>query len=361
MKQSASCVAAAALVVGACAGGATSQRHEPPAAAAASCAERPVDGMGRPVDTHVQWVDRAVAADRDELDRWCQAVGVPVVAVGSTAPVAVDDVAIITWNVHLGAGRLDDLVADLRSGALTGGPAQHFVLLLQEARRNGGRVPAPLPAEARSPRRLGGADAGPEAEIAATARRLGLNLFYVPSMRNGPGHNPAEDRGNAILTTLPLTGLKAIELPFLAQRRVAVAATVPVLDGAGRRREFRVTSVHLDIGSDGRQPLALFGSGRTLQATALADALAPGGNDVVGGDLNTWSLARLEGGLALLQTQFPDLPGGPTRPTFYTAGLLPRRLDHLFLRSVDVAGSAPERLDDRYGSDHFPVLAWIRF
>lgn len=349
------------LIIGACAGGVTSQPLDAPASYAAACADRPVDGRGRPLGVPVQWVHNAGAADRDELQRWCKGVGVPLVAVGNTAPVAVDSVAIITWNVHLGAGRLDDLVSDLRSGALSGTATAHFVLLLQEARRNGGHVPAPLPATALSPRRLGHPDLGPETEIAATARRLGLNLFYVPSMRNGPGHDPAEDRGNAILTTLPLTRLKAIELPFLAQRRVAVAATIPVLDEAGRHREFRVTSVHLDIGSDGRQPLALFGSGRTLQATALAEALAPGGNDVVGGDLNTWSLARLEGGLALLQAQFPDLPAGSARPTFYTAGLLPRRLDHLFLRSVDVAGSAPERIDDRYGSDHYPVMAWIRF
>jgi endonuclease/exonuclease/phosphatase (EEP) superfamily protein YafD len=40
--------------------------------------------------------------------------------------------------------------------------------------------------------------------------------------------------------------------------------------------------------------------------------------------------------------------------------MVPRVLDHLFLRGADVQGSTPARVDYRYGSDHHPVLAWIR-
>jgi endonuclease/exonuclease/phosphatase (EEP) superfamily protein YafD len=63
----------------------------------------------------------------------------------------------------------------------------------------------------------------------------------------------------------------------------------------------------------------------------------------------------------VMRADFPDLPVGSNEPTFYTAGIWPRRLDHLFLRAADVSGSPPERLGDRYGSDHYPLLAWIRF
>lgn len=324
---------------------------------APACTAPAINDDGDHAHVPVRWVDHAGADSRVDLDRWCLAVGVPVVAHRDTAPVRVDSVAVVTWNVHLGAGQVEQFVADLRSGTLTGAPVQHFVLLLQEARRSGEAVPSPMPSAARSPRQLGEPDAA-SVDIGITAERLGLNLFYVPSMRNG-AHAP-EDRGNAILTTLPMTELSAIELPFLAQRRIAVAATLPLLDAAGTVRPVRVTSVHLDIGSDGRRPLALFGPGRTLQATALAEALAGGRNDVVGGDFNTWSLSFLERALTRMQADFPDFPAGPGKPTFYTAGVVPLVLDHLFLRGADVHGRAPARVDHRYGSDHYPLLAWIR-
>jgi endonuclease/exonuclease/phosphatase family metal-dependent hydrolase len=327
---------------------------------AGHCAAPALDGAGRPAPESVQWLDHSIRSDRWEMDGWCRAAGGAVVADVRRTPVRLDSVALITWNIHLGAARVDDLVADLRSGALTGSPVEHFVLLVQEARRSGSAVPAVLPPGARTPRRLGDRDAGPAADIVHTARRLGLGLFYAPSMRNGGAEHAAEDRGNAILTSVPLTDLRAIELPLLAQRRVAVAATVPFLDADGNRRELRVTSVHLDYGANRSRPLAPFGSGRTLQAGALADALAGDGNSVVGGDFNTWSLSQLERGLTRMRAAFPDLPMGRGQATHYSAGILPRQLDHLFLRAADVTGSAPVRLEDRYGSDHYPLITWIR-
>jgi endonuclease/exonuclease/phosphatase family metal-dependent hydrolase len=348
------------LLAAACAGGAGEHAHVPHAAES-TCAARAVNEAGETSPRSVSWLDHALPADRHELDRWCLGVGVPVVTTARRVHPQLDSIAVITWNVHVGEGRIDALVADLRSGALTGSPVEHFVLLVQEARRNDRRVPLPLPTHAKGSRRLGDPHGGAAGDVVATARRLGLELFYVPSMRNGGGSAgaPAGDRGNAILSTLPLTSLTAIELPLLAQRRVAVAATIPLLDMAGRARELRVTSVHLDYGASRSRPLAPFGPGRTLQAGALAAALAGGGNSVVGGDFNTWSLGFLEGALVRMEASFPDLPG-QTRATFRTAGVLPRRLDHLFLRAADVTGAAPVRVDYRYGSDHHPVLAWIR-
>jgi endonuclease/exonuclease/phosphatase family metal-dependent hydrolase len=353
-------VIAVGVAVAACAGAGATPTLDARAPAGAACTAPAVDAQGLPAGQAVRLAVVSDAADRGELDAWCRGVGAPVVAGPSPAPVRLDSVVVVTWNIHVGAARVDAFVTDLRSGALTGEPTQHFVLLLQEARRMGLGVPE-LPARGRAARRLGAREPGPEADIVATARRLGLHLFYVPSMRNGGRHDAAEDRGNAILTTLPLTELTAIELPLLVQRRVAVAATIPLVDGAGRDRALRVSSVHLDVRARLSRPLAPFGAGRMLQASALADALAGDSTIVVGGDFNSWSLQRLEGGLALMQAGFPDLPEGRGLPTFYTVGLLPRRLDHLFLRARDATGTAPVRIDDRYGSDHYPVMTWILF
>lgn len=350
---------AAATVAPACVA-TTVQYVDEPRPPVAECVAAPLGATGEHVDVRVRWLVRSAPRDRHELDEWCRGVGAPVHAAGTAADHPVDSIAVITWNIHLGAAHIDSLVTDLRSGILTGSPVRHFVLLVQEARRNGGAVPHMLHADARGARRLGSRDAGAEADILDTARRLDLHLFYAPSMRNGRHADAAEDRGNAILATLPLTELTAIELPLLAQRRVAVAATIPLRDAAGRTSRLRVSSVHLDFGASFSRAFAQFGRGRELQAGALAGALTDDRNVVVGGDFNTWSPEVLEGALDLMRSTFPDLPGRQTQPTFHTAGVVPRRLDHLFLRAADVVADAAIRINDRYGSDHFPLLTWIR-
>jgi endonuclease/exonuclease/phosphatase family metal-dependent hydrolase len=325
-----------------------------------ACAAAARDDVGSISAHRVRWQIHSAPADRHELDEWCRGVGAPVFSATASSAALIDSLPIVTWNIHVGGANVDEFVAALRSGRLTGTPIPHFVLLLQEVRRNGSGVPVVLGSDARGTRQLGRRDTGPESDIVETARRLGLSLFYVPSMRNGSRGHPPEDRGNAILSSLPLTEPTAIELPLLAQRRVAVAATIPLLDAAGGARALRVSSVHLDLGARSSRFTSIFGAGRALQAGALADALGGYGNVIVGGDLNTWSLNRLEVGLSLLQEGFPDFRGTQDEPTFYTAGVLPRKLDHLFLRAADVSGSGPLRIADRFGSDHFPVIAWVR-
>ena len=111
---------------------------------------------------------------------------------------------------------------------MTGGePIEHFVLFLQEVFRAGDEVPLDGPEKYTTPRTQGIPPSGPRIDIVQTARRLGLSLFYVPSMRNGgPGSGTTEeDRGNAILTTIPMEDFTAIELPLDYHRRVAVAAS----------------------------------------------------------------------------------------------------------------------------------------
>ena len=131
---------------------------------------------------------------------------------------AADTVTIASWNTALGAADIPGFVRTLPD------PGAPIVLLLQEVVRGGRKCRAVLPPGTGFGRRHGGASIGPRfEEIEAIAGGLGFGVYYVPSMRNGAPSASDEDRGNAILSNLPLTDLMAIELPFERQRRVAIA------------------------------------------------------------------------------------------------------------------------------------------
>ncbi|HET9985698.1 MAG TPA: endonuclease/exonuclease/phosphatase family protein [Longimicrobiales bacterium] len=308
----------------------------------------------------VRWVMPRPAEASPE--GWCVAVGTPVLRnrPGSQGA-AVDSLLVVTWNTHVGGGDVARLVGDLRAGRITGAPVQDFVLLLQEVYRAGGTVPAVAPA-AYSPKRIAPAPAdGERADIASSAARLGLSLLYVPSMRNGRSEagDPAEDRGNAILATRPLGAATAIELPHQAQRRVAIAAEIGARTSAGEAWRLRLASVHLDHRSSWSRIGESFGAGRQHQAAALVAALGDGPATVLGGDLNTWSDERLETAVPYLRAHFPGTP--PERgPATFSAGWYARRLDHLFFRLPEGSASEVRRIDDRYGSDHYPLMGWVR-
>src|SRR5438445_3095684 len=183
----------------------------------------------------VGWTLANGATDRSILDAWCETVGPAVVleAAQMLRPSPLDDLMVISWNVDVGGGNLDALLETLPDNADYHRPV---VVLLQEAYRDGPLVP-PLSVAARVPNRIAPKPpSGFRRSVVDVARRRGLSLVYVPSMRNGSESAPglAEDRGNAILSTLPLSDVRAIELPFEHQRRVAVAASVPILDPDGR-------------------------------------------------------------------------------------------------------------------------------
>jgi hypothetical protein len=160
----------------------------------------------------VRWIRVAPENETARLDRWCSGVGPPfIMASPPRSPSPSELPTIVSWNTHEGGGSIDALVGDLTSGRLTGHPVSAFVLLLQEVYRSSPDVPA----------RRGGAfdwaaaelSPGPDGtrdDIRAIARRLGLAAYYVPSMRNGAPGVTTEDRGNAILATLPLSDLAAI-------------------------------------------------------------------------------------------------------------------------------------------------------
>jgi len=312
----------------------------------------------------IRWIGPSTPRDRTRLDRWCDAVGPAVVYTAPAAPPAsADTVAIVVWNVHVGGGDLDRLIDALTRGELTDGtPMTSFVLLLQEAYRGGVDVPLHPSEESAGPHAIvEHPPRGPRRSAIDIARARGLAIVYVPSMRNaslrGAGIRNVEDRGNAIVSTWPLTDPLAIELPFERQRRVALAATVSGRgDDGGAMWELRVATVHLDTS------LALTRGGplsaRRRQATALVDALGacvlP---TIAGGDFNTW-LGDREPAIDVLRQAFPETPHGSVGATW--RGPLGSRaaLDHVFVRSVHAPISI-RRLPERFGSDHDPLLAIV--
>ncbi len=300
--------------------------------------------------------------DGSRLAPWREGVGVPVeVRSPEARGTPVDSLLVVTWNVHVGGGDVLRFVDDLRSGRITGDPVDHFLILLQEAHRAGMDIPATADGGG-VPARIGSVPpSGERIDIVEATRRLGLNLVYAPSMRNGFNNGgPPEDRGNAILSTLPLTDPMAIELPYESQRRVSTVARVEGVDSLGSPWRFKAVSVHLDTRSRWSRLLDSLGPARLRQARGLVEALSMKEPTVLGGDLNTWFLPPLEEALPYLLERFPDTPRTQGDHTFQVAGIIRLHLDHLLYRLPDPyrAGSVG-RVDSRYGSDHFPVLGWL--
>jgi endonuclease/exonuclease/phosphatase family metal-dependent hydrolase len=218
-------------------------------------------------------------------------------------------------------------------------------------------VPNRLPRGAGFGRRHGGASAGPGfKDIEAIAAGLGFGVYYVPSMRNGPPSASDEDRGNAILSNLPLTELMAVELPFERQRRVAIAATIAGHTTGGAPWRLRIVSAHLDnIGGIKR---AFLGAeyGRTRQTRALLDFLAGSEPTLLAGDFNTW-FGFADRAYIELARAFPETRLVDRRRTFH--GLL--RLDHVFYRLPPGWHAEFRRAAERFGSDHYAMVGTVRF
>lgn len=299
-----------------------------------------------PVAAALDWTAPERRRDLVALDAWCRGTGPAVVAARpALAGPAAGELVVVSWNLHAGAADLATFIDHLRRGRYTGGQAvTRFVLLLQEAHRGGPDVPPPAAPGA------GRVSAAPD--IAVLARRLGLALVYVPSMRNGPVRVAAEDRGNAILSTEPLSDLLAIELPFERQRRVAVAATVHLASPGGLPLPVRIASAHLDVAASFRR-LWVFGA-RGRQVRGLLEALPADDPLIVGGDFNTW-FGFADRTYRAMAAAVPDLSAADRRPTFG-----PLRLDHVFSRLPARWVAESRRLDERLGSDHYPLLVRLR-
>lgn len=297
----------------------------------------------------VTWFTPGAMRDETPLSRWRRSVGPPVVQQTSiTDEAPLDQIAVVSWNTAVGEADVVKFVQTLPRGPL--------VLLLQEVYRGGPEVPAHLDPVFAFAGHLGGAAAGPNCrQIEDVAQRLGMNVYYVPSMRNG-GLTSDEDRGNAILSNLPLTNLRAVELPFERQRRVAVSATIEGQASSGTPWHVRLVSVHLDNMSTVKRAWIGAEYGRARQARELAALFADSEPTIFAGDFNTWfgfsDQAYLETARAFPQTTVLD-----RRSTF--RGLL--RLDHVFFRLQPGWHAEFRRAESRFGSDHYPLVGTLRF
>jgi endonuclease/exonuclease/phosphatase family metal-dependent hydrolase len=136
-----------------------------------------------------------------------------------------------------------------------------------------------------------------------------------------------------------------------------VAATVAGVTTRGLPWNMRVVSAHLDnMVGPRRGWVAGAEYARARQARGLVSLLDERIPTILAGDFNTWfgfsDQAYRETVRAFPQTRVSD-----RRPTFL--GIL--RLDHLFFRLPDGWQAEFRREDERYGSDHYPLVATIRF
>ena len=297
----------------------------------------------------------------DRLAAWRANVGEPVALDLAPPPrhTAVAELVVLSWNVWIGRGRLEEVVRRLRAD--TDAP---LVVLAQEVYRSDMTVPA-RPA-GRAARRAAGSfpiRARPRADIVEAAHALGLNLRYAPAMRNGADRS---DRGNAILSYLPLSHAWAFELPLVLERRVPLAATLLLPGGP-----VHLVSAHLDP----RGPPGAAWLGVTGRARQAAHLVAQLGGDLVilGADLNLGRGRRERAWRLLHEAQFSAgiPPATPEwRHTFHALRALPRLvLDYVLLRDrlERVASARVERLDEHpldrgatvFGSDHHPLLAHV--
>jgi len=227
--------------------------------------------------------------------------------------------AVVTWNMNAGRGDLPGLVRDIEEGRLVGAPAGDVVLLLQEAVQ-----------EAAS-------------ELHELAAVRGWSAFFAPVHHDG-----ARRRGNAIVSSRPLHGARAILLPRERQPRNAVTGAIAIDD-----QELFVVSTHLENRVSWWKAGFASDDARGRQAEALLRELPTEMPGIVGGDFNTW-LGPGESAWRLFQRRFDDTPTAET-PTF-SGGLV---LDHVFVDLPEGWDATTRVIPDRYRSDHHPVLTLV--
>ena len=293
--------------------------------------------------TWLRWDEK-----QDVLNRWCESVGPPVFTPAPEREGAISRLLVLSWNVHVGGADLEELMTKAL-GPLSGSDTG-LVILMQEAFRAGADVPESPPRDLDVPSPV--RPRRPTLDIVATAKRLGMSVAYVPSMRNGPASSleSREDRGNAILSTEPLADIRAIELPFGKQRRVAVAATV--MPRGSTIGVMRVVTTHFDTNGD-----------RVDQAEALVERIdSPVVIPlVVGGDLNSRrgfkdrAVTTIARRISLESCGTQKTSRWPWRldiPLFFLIG----RVDFIFSTLEASVIRTCQTLSHAYDSDHLPIL-----
>ncbi len=299
---------------------------------------RPVSGV-----TWIRWEQ-----EQQTLDLWCQSVGPPVFTSVSGEAREVSRLLVLSWNVHVGGADIEELMAEILDPLTTEGTG--LVLLLQETFRAGADVPESYPHELRAPSAI--RPRRPTLDVAGLAARLGMSAAYVPSMRNGSATalETREDRGNAILSTEPLSDIRALELPFGKQRRVAVTATVT--PRGSTLGALRVVTTHFDPNGD-----------RVAQAEALGQRIEALGELplIVAGDLNSRrgfrdrSVAAISRRISLEACGTQRTNRWPLRLDvllFFVVG----RLDFMFSTFESSVDRTCRTVSDPYDSDHLPIL-----
>jgi len=343
----------------------------------------------------ITWYVPASQSDGHELDRWCRATG-PVVL--DTVPSRHfgawqrgDSLLVAVWNIAAGSGDIlpfirEQLGFDCETGYFLESRGHHFVILLQEALRSSGGIPAdpesPIIAAAVAEEDR----PGPRLDVVEVARRCGLAVAYVAATRNGTLDSAGvrEDKGNAILSTLPLSDVIGLEEPAVAQRRVSVGATVRNAAGDS----LRLVSLHINTFPGPWRILWTGASSRLRQSLAIVTALrdveiarAPESDraelarchpycvddgvptypisTIAAGDLNTSDDS--ESAIQHLREHFPDSPpphGEATSRQFPTDHLLFRR------RTGSDDSIRPDTyrvVESKYYSDHNAVIGWFAF
>jgi endonuclease/exonuclease/phosphatase family metal-dependent hydrolase len=301
---------------------------------AAACVVQP-RMVSVPIDNHIDtcrsvvhasavrvtWLLPEAADSREKLDAVCTDVGPVVVQDAGSKSLAesiADPLIVLSWNMYLGRGDLAELVSSLERGVFTDGAAvRRVALLLQEVYRT---------------------------SILAFARERGLHAIFAPTRR---ADNDPDDRGGAILSTSPPDEIVIVELPFEKRRRVVIGARIESLG---------LINVHFDTSA------GIFRGGpgavRQRQARALIQAVAGLPLPlVVAGDFNTW-WGDDEPSVKELRRAFPDARPVRSRETWRGPLRTGNRLDYVFAKGLEPPLSVT-RLDERYGSDHWPLLAVV--
>lgn len=316
-----------------------------------------------PDSSALRWFRAAEERDARMSSAWCETVGAPELKLTPPGNLGAwgtrGSLHVGSWNMALGGG---DIYAFLRAEfglTCAGAGRPHpstpapIVILLQETWRASDNLPlvgadSAIPWTIDTDREAGTAD-----DVTRIADRCGLALVYVPSARNGPDTDtrPREDKGNAILSTLPLLDPLALDLPFEGGRKVAVAASVRGPDGA----LVQVVSSHLDVASTLYRSLLTGNQTRVRQTLGLIAGIDAANRIdrhpdavLVGGDFNTWA-----GNEASLKIMHRDFPHSPEWDGLGTRGSFPT--DHIFFRrseSTSIGIDAYRRVENTYGSDH---------
>ena len=166
-----------------------------------------------------------------------------------------------------------------------------------------------------------------------------------------------EDRGNAIVSTEPLDQAFALELPFERQRRVAVGAAIDVRTSSGVR-QLHFVNVHLEPLSS-PSSLWIFRNPRRRQVAAILESVrssrfayaTTSAGVVLGGDFNTIQGGVDEEAYVHARAWSQSLVDEDRRSTHHMG-----RIDYLFFRLAPDWVATTERVENKFGSDHHPVL-----